>query len=346
MTVYHCKVEEVRLNAGPGDAAYTVSARFRVIGTEAPPPILFVGAADPQGTVWASRDKGETFVRVWDTGGSALSVLATVDRSVIAGEWGGGGAWWRSTDQGRNFHEVGNAKQSRIHEMIQLENGNIVAGIGTDAEVWLSRDDGVTWFYVGEPTAGTSVYAFCVNALGEVLAGITYSARIWRSRDNGENWALLHSFVGMDFVQDLLTTSTGTILAFISDGFPRVNAIWRSIDHGVNWVLAHTFPDAGGTSGALAVLSDGSLLAGTYGTYMYRSVDDGQTWNLLSRILELTIYVQNLFVASWGDVFATLSSNGTEGGIWRSQDNGASWSPMNVPMTDNSIYRMTEMAGT
>lgn len=68
-----------------------------------------------------------------------------------------------------------------------------------------------------------------------------------------------------------------------------------------------------------------TLFAGTFDDGVYRSNDQGQTWERAAQGLGANLLILSLGTsADSSSVFA-----GTEGGIYRSSDNGQSWQPVN-----------------
>ena len=78
--------------------------------------------------------------------------------------------------------------------------------------------------------------------------------------------------------------------------------------------------------------TEDELYCATYGS-IHRSVDGGQSWTQM--LGGGSAYYNNVEVTSTGVVYATLSSDGTDKGIWRSAD-GMSWNriqPNTFPQT-------------
>ena len=126
--------------------------------------------------------------------------------------------------------------------------------------------------------------------------------------------------------------------------------VWKSVDGGVTF--ASVWPDSLPQSmGALAVLPDGTLFAGTgepdhggggsyYGTGVYRSVDGGKNWTSVGltntgstgRIRIDPANPKRIFVASQGRLF----DNGGDRGLFLSEDGGNSWRKVLAGMNSTS----------
>lgn len=88
----------------------------------------------------------------------------------------------------------------------------------------------------------------------------------------------------------------------------------------------------GGTITAL-LANDANVLAGTMNNGVYRSSDNGLTWQRASRGLPGRLSV-NALAALGNAVFA-----GTDRGVYRSTDNGAHWTTANEGLEDNGVIR-------
>ncbi len=125
------------------------------------------------------------------------------------------------------------------------------------------------------------------------------------------------------------TSASGGGAFFLGDG------MFKSTDNGENWVaLAST---NGGTPNSFValyqlgwrVMTDASNLnqdvvfMATYGG-IYRSINGGTSWNLVRGKENSTSYFTDITQTTTGVFYATLSSDGTDKGIWRST-NGVNW---------------------
>jgi len=91
-------------------------------------------------------------------------------------------------------------------------------------------------------------------------------------------------------------------------------------------------PD-GGSILAFAINSNGHIFAGTDGAGMFRSTNNGESWDEINFGLTSTkIHVYSLVINSNGHIFA-----GTPGGVFRSMDNGANWSATGLTNTYVSV---------
>lgn len=224
--------------------------------------------------------------------------------------------------------------------------GESIGGLGSGS------DKVAGWSFRGPWNVGGRTRALAIDVADPtyrtILAG-GVSGGMWRSTDDGASWTLttgssqLHSVSCV--VQDTRPghenvwyygtgEGRGSSIARGGDDY-RGDGVFKSTDGGVTWSLLPS------TSTNLPQefdkpfdyvwrmvtdptnLVEDEVYAATWGV-IYRSVDGGTTWvpvlgdsNDLSRYSELTI-------SSTGVLFATLSSEGGQGGIFRSPD-GLAW---------------------
>ena len=92
-----------------------------------------------------------------------------------------------------------------------------------------------------------------------------------------------------------------------------------------------------GSVRALAINSSGHIFAGTYGSGVFRSTDNGNTWTNVNNDNLRYCYVYALAINSSGYIFA-----GTYGsGVFRSTDNGNTWTQINNGLTNIYVYSLT-----
>lgn len=134
-----------------------------------------------------------------------------------------------------------------------------------------------------------------------------------RSTDGGRTW--MNASFGLESleVSTLIWANDQTLLAAARDG------IYRSRDAGRAWRLIYAAgEDEAGAIEALAVLPDGTFLAGLESGALLFSRDQGRNWRTGAPVQSsptLSLYVTSTGAVLWG----------TFDGLWRSDDAGASW---------------------
>jgi photosystem II stability/assembly factor-like uncharacterized protein len=176
---------------------------------------------------------------------ASLGASFTLNRrgQLVAGV-GWSGRIYISPDGGDTFKEVFKAPGA-VYSLVCLPNGDLVAGTEA-AGVFMSRDDGRTWTDLGKPLATAT------------------------EKGSGNIQTIAASRKGDIFVGGRVYTGTAGIIRHVRDR---------------QWVFANngipaSQPAGDMTGRSLLLGSDGNLyaLAGT----VYRSDDDGQTWQLFN----------------------------------------------------------------
>ena len=199
--------------------------------------------------------------------------------------------------------------------------------------------------------------ALDVNDENRILAG-GVSGGIWLSEDGGQSWARktpLDAHPGcISIAQDIRPGHTDTwyyisgeiygTSASGGEAFYLGDGMFKSTDGGNTWAPIGS-TNAGNQSqftdvwqGAWRVITypndtvNDVVFAATYGT-IFRSVNGGTSWTAVRGGANPFSYFTDIAVTSAGVLYATLSSDGSQKGIWRST-NGTSWTnitPANFP---------------
>lgn len=164
------------------------------------------------------------------------------------------------------------------------------ADITTDGTSWIKVDDfwdnlAITTMAADPTTSGGSRVFYVGTGEGFFNIDAVRGAGIFKSTDGGTNWSLLSSTENSSFyyVQKIVVTSAGTVLAATRDG------IQRSTNGGTSWtkVLGSAVgsPDAGLTNNAadLEIDAAGNIYAGLGLVFggcdgIYKSTNDGVNW--------------------------------------------------------------------
>ena len=200
----------------------------------------------------------------------------------------------------------------------------------------------------GPWNVGGRTRAFGVDVSNEnrLLAG-SCSGGMWISTNGGSSWAQTNTLSQLKnatcLVQDKRPTHTDTWYYGSGEGYGASasgtgayylgDGVFKSTNGGITWSpLAAT---AGGNPNAFAasgwqvvwnIANDIStndsleeIYAATYG-FIYRSVNGGATW---SAVRSGSSYFTDVQVTTTGVVYATLSDDGSQKGIWRAENDSA-----------------------
>ena len=160
---------------------------------------------------------------------------------------------------------------------------------------------------------------------------------IWKSTDGGTTWAQLSSTTGFDFdyVQKIVVTSSGTVVAATRGAFTNNGGIQRSTDGGVIWTTVESGMGARDWASDVEKAANGDLYA-SFGIFhndgIYKSTDDGLTW---SRVYISTVNEERIELApapSDADyVYAVVQDSGNGiGQIMRTTDGGTNWNTLSA----------------
>ena len=178
--------------------------------------------------------------------------------------------------------------------------------------------------------AGGDVLGLVSPASGVLLAGMMDS--VYRSTDGGLNWSLQgEPEMG---VLSFLDHSSGTVFA----GTYQMG-LYRSDDGGSSWSPSGIF---NGRIFAVAENQAGHVFVGMKDHGVLRSIDQGHTWAMLTEDVAPFTNVLSLLVDHQGRIFAgTYYATG----IYRSTDNGDTWTPASNGFTGNYVYSLVEDDG-
>jgi photosystem II stability/assembly factor-like uncharacterized protein len=264
------------------------------------------------------------------TAGIGLGIFYSLD----------GGASWSASDL------IDTTPWISVHDLEVTPNG-VVHIAGTDQGIYRSTDDGATWTLVQEGGiwydvvfTGTTMFA-----VGQTNAAGT--GGIYRSTDAGQTWTL--SGTGQPptaaISKSRLAVSGSTIFALLgSDLDDELLGLWTSTDLGDTWVKSPTGPDTlvgangrqtvggqiqSGFNLALAVDPGDAdkILVGAVNALV--STDGGATWAEVNQAGPNGTSIPHVdnHAAVWRNGVLWV---GTDGGIFTSDDLGATFTDRNV----------------
>lgn len=232
----------------------------------------------------------------------------------------------------------------KIPENIRQQELAFAATLPNDAQLTTDRNSRSSWINRGPWNVGgkTSAIGIDVSNENRLLAG-TPSGGMWLSIDGGATWNMTNTASQLKgancLAQDTRAGHTnvwyyggGSLWASAGGGgsaYYLGDGIYKSLDGGVSWQpIPYT---TGGTPNSFtgswqmvnsiatdfsAPDSTSELYAAVYGA-IYRSINGGTTW---TTVRSGGSYLTEVAVTKTGIVYATLSDDGTQKGIWRSND--------------------------
>jgi photosystem II stability/assembly factor-like uncharacterized protein len=339
---------------------------YALAGSASQPGTFYAGARNglyksvDNGITWPAAGLATTFIL-------SLGVKANDGNTIVVGKSSNVGIVV-STDGGINFNQVG--VNSGFMRQFAYSDANpermfIVMGSST-ASVLTSIDNGLTWSPYGPAGDGWGMWVSPTDSLFSLVA---HAGGIYRTTDGGANWILATGGTFRSVVEYngtfFATSNAGGVFESNDQG-----AIWQPYNEGVvqsTWqagasggagallgcwggifratgyqmplVASHTGMNAAFVHG-LAYYSDtNELWAGTEGSGIYKSTDNGTTWTQMVNGLN-----------SWM-VYAMAPSNhqyyqsgrmlaGTLNGVYTSLDNGVTWTFVDYPANQCSALEV------
>lgn len=197
-----------------------------------------------------------------------------------------------------------------------LAGGQVAAGIAlAQTHDWL----------ISEGPDGGQVVTLAQATNGDLYAGLWSREGIYRSTDQGSSW--LETGLPHGQVSKIVINNAGTIFAAISNG-----EVLRSFDDGVGWsVSASGIVDF---NGSLAYDPDLDILFAATSEFFSRSLDGGDSWQVVSVDFPLARVRCLAAVPGGGPLFVGTNQDK----VFRSDNDGVTWVPFATGIAANGIY--------
>ena len=274
--------------------------------------------------IYRSDDEGSTCIPV-NTGLGNLDVLSLAANSeddLFAGTQGMG--VFRSSNLGLSWEETNEGLNNMLIAYITGNSKNEIFAGCEGGGIQKSSDCGVTWTRVAQDL-GPRIENIAIDSSDRIFFSNMEGS--FMSSDNGENWEKLSISI---HVPSFAFMSDGSIIA-AGDG----GGIWMSDNTGVNWVPLSSSNSEFYYS---VVINDiDYIFAGATNNGLYISKDFGVSWDHI--IIDSTYhYVLKLFLTNNGSLFASaLETTDWSGKVFRSDDNGATWTDASNGLTNNQV---------
>lgn len=239
---------------------------------------------------------------------------------------------YRSTDAGKTWKPVEGLGGEEVYSIAIWEHDPKVIAAGLRLGVRLSRDGGETWKAIS-PADNIEIQPIVSVAFDPQNADVIYAGtpRLpWKTTDGGEHWNL--SAEGMSTDSDIITvrvdpSKPSRVFIGACSGF------WKSNNGGELWSKMSGIPFTSRRTYAFAQDPDHPerIFAGT-SRGLYRTTDNGAEWHIISphEIKSLAISDGSLYVAT------------ADAGLFKSSDNGSTFSPINEGFTSRNFARVSE----
>jgi hypothetical protein len=309
--------------------------------------------ASTNGQTSFSTDLGDTWTPATGAPGGTIGGFCETPAGTLyaASEWGQGGLY-RSTDDGVSWTEISGASgYSERNDLACSSSGELSCADGGGVQT--SKDNGDTWIWRNDGLNATAIRGFVENGSGMLFCNVRWSGvhrssdhgsswtRVWssdlppwirvlridgddmlyaasyeylyRSSDDGTTWQRLNPQHSFQTCRDLLFLPPQALLTAES------GRCSYSSDGGAHWeVRSQGLPLSDVT--ALLRLPDGMILAAVSDSGLYRSNDDGLTWEKFGDFPS-GIVINNMALRPPATVLVTTMRDG----VYRSNDRGLQW---------------------
>ncbi|HMV46210.1 MAG TPA: Ig-like domain-containing protein, partial [Blastocatellia bacterium] len=246
-----------------------------------------------------------------------------------------GGSVFRLGSAIQSWNEGNGNLSSKAIYALTIKNGVYLAGT-LGGGVYRSADQGATWLAANNGLPPSPVIQSIVSGSRSLLTAVQEQG-VYRLTDDSTNWvALNNGLPNLPGSQqnprnvNALGVNGATVLAATDGG------VFRLGDVSGNWVAANL------TRRVSSLLVNGATaFAGTLDDGVYRSADDGRTWQSLSKLGLSNLSVRALGLSANG---ASLFA-GTDAGIYRSDDGGGTWRAVNRDLPSNLVVTSFQTSG-
>ena len=210
---------------------------------------------------------------------------------------------------------------------MQPSNHNVLLAGGINT-LYKSTDNGATWTSKGIADLITDItFAPSKPDIVYVMGGLT---GLYKSADAGETWN--NSSTPTRFDKIACDPSNENILyACATQSNP--NVVYKSLDAGASWKLIYTL-DAGFSVTRLVAVSPTNIIITTNNNEtdgaIYRSTDAGATWACLKNELDPNPACRNIHSFAVDPSSPNVQYAGGAHYIFKSTDNGVTWSEIDV----------------
>lgn len=200
--------------------------------------------------------------------------------------------------------------------------------------VFAAYSQGIEWRRTRAAFA-SPVRALCINSQGDILAGT--EGGMYRSTNGGEDWSEIRLNLTWPSVVSIVAVAGDVLLAGVNTD---VGTVIRSTDAGETWNTDSLLKPTDRIR-SLTIVRGGDILVGTDAAIL-RSSHAGEGWEHLKTGLDSAYFFSSLLVAAGGCVFAGTCDfiDGGGYGVYRSTDNGTSWSRASHGLTSLEVQSL------
>jgi photosystem II stability/assembly factor-like uncharacterized protein len=332
--------------------------------------IIYIGA--PSGGIWRSTTGGNSWSPLSDgltaIGVSGIAIDPTSSTSsrtiyILTGD-GDGGATnsigvLKSTDGGSTWLSTGlswsvSSYVRGFKLSIHPTNPLILFAV-TNSGVYKTSDGASTWTQV--LSGSYADLEFQPGNPSTLYVGST-SGSVYKSTNTGTNWSILSPGGSSGRIALAVTPANSNYLYVLYGGVPSAgtyNGLYRSTDAGVTFSLRSNTPNiydgstTGSGSGDQSWYDHGFTASPTNaeelhagGVNCWKSTNGGTTFTSTSNWVETSAGPGHYTHADIHDLvfFGSTLYCGSDGGIFKSTDNAATWQDISVGLAITEMYRI------
>ncbi|MDD5360909.1 MAG: T9SS type A sorting domain-containing protein [Ignavibacteria bacterium] len=260
-----------------------------------------------RGVVYKSVDGGITFssVRMNSTIKKIFSIYSTNENTIYIGEGNNDGGLlkgakvWKTTDNGLNWTNIVNlGTKNGFINFILFSNSNPSFGViqsdpesnnGGDFKLWKTTNGGLNWTSFSAPDAKSTGYqnsGFVIDA-NFFGFGLYDSSKIEITRNGGLNWSIINipclEKTGISSISFSNNKLNGIAASRVTE-----STVARTTNGGLTWFSQSISANKNTISGTGFVKyipgtsSIYLMVSNSTGTVSYKSIDNGETWEILS----------------------------------------------------------------
>jgi len=279
--------------------------------------------------------------------GLSLTAASCNMMDLITGTPSGARGVFRSEDNGETYHAANTLDRNSISGVsvnsLTLDTGNpSVVYLASGSGIYKTEDNASNWRYILSGLGATKIAVDPIQGETLYAAGISGSnGKILKSLDAGASWVDIYTDPLKSnpvWALDISKTSSQILLAGLGSG-----EVIRSTDAGRTWTAVENF---GNRIMSIDFSNSGEVYALTQTSGLYKSVDNGTTWSDITSSLTSIVFNPNQVSTVRVSQFNYLALDkkqaqvlylGTDKGLLRSVNNGASWSSLSLPSKNVSL---------
>ena len=322
----------VSLNGGQNFSSFNIGGALILSRDYAFNSSNHVYAATQNG-IFYSVNNGSSWTNInGNLAANSATSLMFDNNDLVAGLNGNG--VFKTSDNGVTWIELNNGLTDlNIIKVYKDEQNNYYAA-ATSGKVFKSSNLGISWTLIYNGNPGNRINSIYSNGSSIFLAT---KFGILNSVNNGMTWTEKNNNLMLEGINSL---------AFSDDNNKIFSAstigVHYSPDNGVNWeTRSNNLPAA--IVNSVFKCSNGDILAGLRNLGIYRSSNDGISWQPSNNGISTYAIFKNIRNSPNGYVFAVGEPSFFDDTLklYRSSDNGLSWTSILLPQTNSSFNNIT-----